>query len=139
MKKSPILADLHNHLNEKKVDPVDWWNAVKKKKLSVIAITEHSYCEPKDAYLRLKEIQPIGIILIPGVEAKTTAGDLLVYGTDESIYAVKEIMEKGVKVETALAAVKKYNLVASFAHPHGFKLDSVCEALGEKKALALVK
>ena len=139
MKKHPILADLHNHLNEKKVEPSDWWRAVKKRKLSVIAITEHSYCEPKDAYLRLKEIQPEGIILIPGVEAKTSAGDLLVYGEDESIYNVKEIMTKGVNVKTALLAVKKHKLTASFAHPHGFKADSICEALGEKKALELVK
>ncbi len=139
MKQKPILADLHTHLNEKKVKPREWWNAAKKKKLSVIAITEHSYYEPREAYKKLKAIQPKGIILIPGVEAKTSAGDLLVYGSDESIYDVKEILTKGVHIEKALKAVKENNLTASFAHPYGFKLDSVCEALGEKDAAELVK
>lgn len=139
MKKTPVLADLHTHLNEKGIEPKEWWRGVKKKKLSVVAITEHSYCEPKEAYLKLKAVQPKGIMLIAGVEAKTSAGDLLVYGADERIYDVEEIMEKGVNVEKALNAIKKYGLLASFAHPYGFKLDSVCEALGEKKAINLIK
>ncbi len=139
MKGKTILADLHTHLNEKKIDPKEWWAAVKQKKLSIIAITEHSYYSPKEAYLKLKKIQPKGILLIPGVEAKTSAGDLLIYGEDESIYDTEDIFEKGVNVDKALTAVKKHNLLASFAHPHGFKLDSICEALGEKEALKLVK
>ena len=139
MKKKPILADLHTHLNEKKIEPKEWWRAVKKKKLSVIAITEHSYYDPKEAYLKLKKTQPKGILLIPGVEAKTSAGDLLVYGENERIYDIEEILEKKVEIEKVLKAIKKHNLVASFAHPYGFKLDSVCEALGEKEALKLTK
>ena len=139
MGKTPILADLHTHLNEKKIAPKEWWSAVKKRKLSVVAITEHAYCEPKDAYLKLKATQPKGILLIPGVEAKTSAGDLLIYGTNESIYEIKEIMKKGASVKKALEAVKKNNLAASFAHPYGFKQDSVCEALGEKRAAKIMK
>jgi hypothetical protein len=139
MNQKAILADLHTHLNEKKIDPKEWWAAAKQKKLSVIAITEHSYYEPRDAYLKLKAIQPKGILLIPGVEAKTSAGDLLIYGEDESIYDTEDIFVKGINVEKALTAVKKHGLVASFAHPHGFKLDSICEALGEKEATKLVK
>lgn len=139
MKKAPILADLHIHLNEKKIEPAEWWAAVKKRKLSVVAITEHSYYKPKEAYLKLKAIQPKGILLIPGVEAKTSAGDLLVYGADEKVYDAKEILKKGVNIEKALAEAKKMGLIASFAHPYGFKLDSVCEAIGERKALKLLK
>lgn len=139
MGKKPILADLHTHLNEKKIEPKEWWSAVKKKKLSAIAITEHAYYKPEEAFLKLKAAQPKGIILIPGVETKTNAGDLLVYGTDENIYKVKEIMEKGIEVEKALKAVKKNNLTASFAHPYGFKLDSICETITEKKAIKLIK
>ncbi|MCX6804363.1 MAG: hypothetical protein NTY48_07415, partial [Candidatus Diapherotrites archaeon] len=96
--KTPILADLHTHLNEKKIEPKEWWDAVKKRKLSVVAITEHSYYEPREAYLKLKATQPKGILLIPGVEAKTSAGDLLCYGENESIYDIEEILKKGINI-----------------------------------------
>lgn len=136
--KQPILADLHNHLHEKNIEPKDWWNAAKKRKLAVIAITEHYCYRPKEAYLRLKAIQPKGIILIPGVEAKTSVGDLLVYGTDEKVYSSKELLKEGIDVEKALEIVKKNNLVASFAHPYGFKTDSIAEVMGEEQARKLV-
>ena len=139
MTKNPILADLHTHLNEKRVNPKKWWAAVKRKKLSVIAITEHSYYKPKEAYLKLKSFQPKGILLVPGVEVKTTAGDLLIYGEDESIYEIKEFNEKIVKIDKALKAVKKHNFLASFAHPYGFEKDSVCWTIGEKRGLELAK
>jgi predicted metal-dependent phosphoesterase TrpH len=98
IKKTPILADLHTHLNEKKTKAKDYWKFVKQKKLKVIAITEHSNYKPREAYLKLKAIQPKGIILIPGMEAKTSAGDLLLYGTDESIYDIKELQKMNVKI-----------------------------------------
>ncbi len=139
MKKMPILADLHTHLNEKKVNPAEWWEAVKKRKLSIIAITEHSYYKPKEAYLKLKPLKLKKVLLVPGIEVKTTAGDLLVYGEDESIYEINEFKGKIIKAEKALNAVKKYNFAASFAHPYGFEADSVCWIIGEKKGLELAK
>ncbi|MEK6959177.1 MAG: PHP-associated domain-containing protein [archaeon] len=138
-KAKPILADMHTHLNEKKIKPQDWWKAAKQKKLAVIAITEHAEYKPKEAYEKLARIKHKGIILIPGIEAKTTAGHLVVYGKDSSIYSVKELLKINVPIEKALAAAKKHNLVASFAHPYGYKTDSTCEILGEKKSKQLVK
>jgi len=138
-KKTHYLADMHTHLNEKKIKPKDWWKAAKTRKLTVIAITEHSHCNPKDAYFKLKETQPKGIILIPGMEAKTTAGDLLLYGADESIYNLPKIQNQDIPIEEALRIAKENNLLISFAHPFGYKLDSVCEVVGEKKAKHLIK
>jgi len=139
MKNKPVLADLHTHLNEKKVKPEQWWKSAREKNLSVIAITEHSYFNPKEAYLKLKQTKPKEIILIPGVESKTSAGDVLFYGTDERIYEIKEIMKKDVNIEEALSAAKKNNLAIVFAHPYGYKYDSICEVIGEKKAKQLMK
>jgi|GEM_PF-1026945 len=139
IKKNPILADLHTHLNEKKIKPKEYWKFVLQKKLSVVAITEHSNYTPADAYFKLKATQPKGVLLIPGLEAKTSAGDLLIYGTDESIYEIKELQKMNINIEKALKIANKNNLLISFAHPFGYKLDSVCEVIGEKKTRALIK
>jgi histidinol phosphatase-like PHP family hydrolase len=134
-----ILADMHTHLNEKKIKPKKYWEAAKKRKLSAIAITEHSNYKPKEAYLKLKLTQPKEIMLIPGIEAKTTAGDLLIYGTDESIYEIKALLKINIPIKTALKTAKENHLLISFAHPYGYKYDSTCEVIGEKKTLELVK
>jgi hypothetical protein len=134
-----ILADMHTHLNEKKIKPKDYWNSVIEKNLSVIAITEHAEYKPQTAYKKLKATQPKGIILIPGMEAKTTAGHLLVYGKDENIYKIKKLQKINVKIEEALKVVKENNLLASFAHPYGYKSDSTCLILGEEKTKKLIK
>jgi histidinol phosphatase-like PHP family hydrolase len=137
--KEHILADLHTHLNEKKINPEAWWNAAKEKKLSVIAITEHSNYKPKEAYLKLKNTKPEEIMLIAGMEAKTNAGDLLLFCENEKIYDVLELQKKEVNIEKALKLAKENNLVASFPHPYGYKLDSVCEVMGEEKTKQLIK
>jgi len=134
-----ILADLHTHLNEKKIGPREWWAGAKKRKLRIVAITEHPQYDPLDAYLQLKATKPKGVLLIPGIEVRTNAGDLLVYGENENIYGVREFLKKDIAVEKALARVKELKLTASFAHPYGYKHDSVCEVIGEKKAKALIK
>lgn len=137
--KERILADLHTHLNEKKIKPEDWWRAAKEKKLSVIAITEHSNYKPKEAYLKLKAIQPEGIMLLAGMEAKTSAGDLLIFGTDEKIYDLIELQEKEINIEKAFKIIEENDLVASFPHPFGYKYDSACEVIGEEKTKTLMK
>ena len=137
--KKYILADLHTHLNEKKVKPIDWWDAAKKKKLSVIAITEHYNYNPKEAYLELKAIQPKGIMLIAGMEARTSAGDLLIFAENEKLYEIKELQEKEVNIEKALKIIKENDLVASFPHPYGYKYDSACEVIGEEKTKKIAK
>ena len=138
-RKKPILADMHNHLDEKKIKPNDWWAAVKRKKLSVIAITEHAEYTPRNSYKKLIKIKPKNVILIPGMEANTSAGHLLIFGTDESLYSVPDIQTIKVPVEKALQRVNEYGLIACFAHPYGFKSDSTCTVLGEKKSMALIK
>ena len=137
--KERIIADLHTHINEKKNDPVEWWKAVKEKKLSVVAITEHVEYKPELAYKKLLEKKPKNIILIPGFEAKTTAGHLLVFGENEKVYEIKELQKINVPIETALELVKQNKLTSSFAHPFGYKTDSACAIIGEKKTIELLK
>ncbi len=134
-----FLADLHTHLLEKKMKPKDYWAQVVKQKLSVVAITEHVEYDTRLAYRKLKATQPEGIILIPGMEAKTTAGHLVILGKDESIYNVSKIQKVNIPIEEALKEVKKHKLTASFAHPYGYKTDSTCALLGEEQTKKLLK
>lgn len=139
MKQNLFLADLHTHLLEKKMKPKDYWVQAQKQKLSVVAITEHVEYDPKIAYKKLKATQPKGIILIPGMEAKTSAGHLVILGKDESIYNVPKIQKINIPIEEALREIKKHKLTASFAHPYGYKTDSTCIILGEKQTKKLLK
>jgi predicted metal-dependent phosphoesterase TrpH len=137
--KKPLLADMHTHLNEKKVKPKDWWKFAKQRKLTAIAITEHPNYKPREAYQKLKAIQPKGILLIPGIETKTSAGDILMFGEDETIYYLPKIQQMNVPVEEALKVAKENNLLVSFAHPFGYKYDSACEVIGEEETRRLIK
>ncbi len=139
MAKKHYIADMHTHLNEKKIDPKEWWAQVKKQKLCAIAITEHTEYNPETAYSKLLAEKPKDIILIPGLEAKTTAGHLLVYGKDDSVYQIEELKKINVPIRDALIAVRKNNLVASFAHPYGYKTDSACLILNEKESSKLLR
>lgn len=136
---SKVLVDLHTHLFEKNISPAKWWKAVMEKKLSAIAITEHVEFNPKKAYEKLLEKKPKNILLIPGFEAKTTAGHLLVFGEDITIYDNKKLLEINVPIEEALEEIKKNKLTASFAHPYGYKTDSCTELIGKDKSLKLIK
>ncbi|MBT4870031.1 MAG: hypothetical protein HON47_00455 [Candidatus Diapherotrites archaeon] len=137
--KKHILVDLHTHLNEKKISPQKWWDAVLEKKLSIIAITEHVEYDPKDAYEKLLEVKPKNVMLIPGMECKTTAGHLLVFGKDISVYDIAPLQKVNINVEKALEVVNENNLVASFAHPYGYKNDSTTNQLGEKESKRIMK
>ncbi len=139
MKKNLFLVDLHTHLNEKKIKPKDWWKAVQEKKLCSVAITEHVEYNPALAYKKLKLIQPEGIILLPGMEAKTTAGHLLIYGKDDSLYKIPKLQKINLPIQDALKIIKKNDLMASFAHPYGYKTDSTCLILGENETKKLLK
>ncbi|MBT4596559.1 MAG: hypothetical protein HOC95_01150 [Candidatus Diapherotrites archaeon] len=139
MKHQHYLADLHTHLNEKNIDARDWWDGVKKRKLSVIAITEHTEHDSRNAYEKVLALKPDNIILIPGMEAKTSAGHVIILGEDISIYDIPRLQVHNVPIEEALQIVNDNNLVASFAHPYGYKTDATCSVLGEKKSLQLLK
>jgi hypothetical protein len=137
--KKHILVDLHTHLNEKKIDPQKWWAAAAKKKLSVIAITEHVEYDPKSAYEKLLATKPKNIMLIPGMECNTSAGHLLVFGKDQSVYDIPNLQKIKINVEKALQIVNENNLVASFAHPYGYKGDSTTNQLGVKESKRIMK
>ena len=139
MNKKIFLVDLHTHINEKKIKPKDWWMAVKEKGLCAVAVTEHVEYNPELGYKKLKAIQPEGIILLPGMEAKTSAGHLLIYGKDESIYKIPKLQKPNLPIKEALKLIKKNDLIASFAHPYGYKTDSTCLILGEKETKKLLK
>jgi len=134
-----ILVDMHTHLNEKQIDPEKWWEAVTKKKLNVIAITEHVEYDSQNAYEKLFKTKPKNIILIPGMECKTSAGHLLVFGKDKSVYEIKDLQKVNINIEKALEIVNENNLVASFAHPYGYKGDSATNQLGEKETKRIMK
>jgi len=137
--KKMFLADLHTHLNEKKIDPEKWWEAVKEKKLSVVAITEHTEYNPESAYRKAAATKPEGILLIPGMEAKTNAGHLLIYAENDSLYKIKELQKINVPIEIALGLARENHFTVSFSHPFGYKFDSVCQIIGEEKAKRLIK
>ncbi|MFA5763352.1 MAG: PHP-associated domain-containing protein [archaeon] len=133
------LVDMHTHFNEKKLKKVDWWESVIEKKLCAVAITEHANYNPGLAYKRLLTKKPKDVLLIPGMEANTNAGHLLIYGRDESLYKIKKLQELNVDIEKALQLVNENKLLASFSHPFGYKYDSTCEIIGEKKTKELLK
>ncbi|MCX6801257.1 MAG: hypothetical protein NTZ73_03645 [Candidatus Diapherotrites archaeon] len=135
----PILADMHTHLLEKRVNPKKWWAAAKKRELSAVAITEHGEKKPRIAYLKLLKNKPEEIILVPGLEAKTKIGHVLVYGKDESVYWPKELQKKNIPITKVLEIAKKNGFLVSISHPYGYRLDSACGIIGEKKVKKLLK
>lgn len=137
--KKPVLADMHAHLLEKRVSPKKWWAAAKKRGLSAVAITEHAWIKPHKAYLKLLKQKPGGIILVPGIEAKTSIGHVLVYGQDARIYKIKKLREKNVPIKKVLEIAKENGFTVSLSHPYGYKPDSACGTIGEKKVKQLLR
>jgi histidinol phosphatase-like PHP family hydrolase len=134
-----ITIDLHTHLNEKEVNPVDYWKRVMKIGLNAVAITEHNSCDPKGAFEKLNKNKPENIVLIPGMELNTSVGHTLVYAEDEKMYEEIEFYEDGVEIERVLEIVKEKGFYLSFAHPYGYEHDSICFMTGEIKAKKLIK
>lgn len=131
--------DLHTHLNEKEIHPVDYWKKVLKIGLNAVAITEHNSFDPKGAFEKLKKNQPKEVILIPGIELNTSVGHALVYGEDEKIYEEIEFYEDKVDIDRVLEIVKEKKFFLSFAHPYGYEHDSVCFLAGETKTKKMIK
>lgn len=130
-----ISVDLHSHLLEKNVKPVKWWMAVLAKKLDVVAITEHFDLNPKLAFLKLKELQPKNVLLVPGIELTTSIGHTLCFGKDESLYDVAEFFEPGLPIERAIELAEGHGFVLSIAHPWGISFDSAAFLLNDSKKL----
>ncbi|MFH1239669.1 MAG: PHP-associated domain-containing protein [Candidatus Diapherotrites archaeon] len=134
-----VTFDLHTHLNEKKINPVDYWNAVKLKGLDAVAITEHAQFEPEDAYLKLAEEQPQNIALIPGIELNTNMGHVVAYGKDRKIYEIDEYLEWNLKIDTAIEIAKEKEILLSVVHPWSLSYDSAAYIYGERKLRKIIR
>jgi len=133
-----ITMDLHTHLNEKNTLPEDYWNRVKEIKLDAVAITEHNYCNPKQAFEKLQKTKPENVILIPGMELTTSVGHVLIYATNEKLYEEIELMENGADIERVIEISKKNKFYLSLAHPFGYENDSVCFIANKATAKKLI-
>jgi len=136
--KKVITLDLHSHLNEKNVDPFEYWSRVKEVGLDAVAITEHADINPGFAYEKLLETKPKNVVLIPGSELNSEHGHLLCYGKGKEFYDHSELFEKKAPLETILDIVEKNNYIASISHPWGFNYDSFGFNLGFEKLEQLV-
>lgn len=131
--------DFHTHLLEKGMKANDYWKGVARAGLDGVAITEHADCGAKEAYEKLLETKPSGIVLIPGVEVNSNAGHILVYGKNASLYNVKELFEDKVDFEKLIRAVKREGLMLCVAHPWGFGYDSAAYLYGARKLEDIIK
>ncbi|MBI4053439.1 MAG: hypothetical protein HY394_05385 [Candidatus Diapherotrites archaeon] len=135
-----VSMDLHNHLVEKNLDPARWWASAKAKRLDVIAITEHAHLDAEKSYRKLRELQPKGIVLVPGMELNTDFGHVLCLATDaETIFSLKELRRWELPMESALKIAEEHGFLLVIAHPWGFDSDSAAFMAGEKKLKALVR
>tara|TARA_Y100000310_G_C20689113_1_gene821020 strand:- start:2593 stop:3537 length:945 start_codon:yes stop_codon:yes gene_type:complete len=131
--------DLHTHLLEKKIKSEEYWGRVKKRKLDVVAITEHIEEDPKLAFETVSKNKPRNVVLIPGMELNTSIGHVVALSASPSIYKLAPLMKKGVDIKKAIKIAKKNNVLLSIAHPWGFKYDSAYSLLGEKRLTRFVK
>jgi histidinol phosphatase-like PHP family hydrolase len=134
-----ISMDLHTHLNEHKVKPELYWEAVLSKGLDAIAITEHADCKPKNAFEKLEATKPEGVVLIPGIELNTNAGHVLAYGKNSELFEIKELLKKDLNINLAIELAKQNDFLLSFSHPWGFSQDSAFYKIGLKKLSRIVK
>ncbi len=134
-----ISVDLHTHLNERRIKPKHYWTAVLEKGLNAVAITEHVECKPKSAFEKLLATKPDDVVLIPGMELNTSAGHVLAYGKDESIFGISELLKKGIHIKRVLELSKQNDFLVSFAHPWGFSHDSAYYKLGLKKLTKTIR
>ncbi|MFH1752105.1 MAG: hypothetical protein ABH821_04175 [archaeon] len=134
-----LTLDLHNHLNEKKMNSLEFWKKVKQRKIDVIASTEHSCYNPKEAFEKLLKTKPKDKILIPGIELDTSIGHVLAYGFDDSIFDFQEFFGEKVDFKKVLKTAKENNIILSIAHPWGFSYDSAAYILGAEKLRQLIR
>ena len=134
-----VTFDLHTHLNEKKINAIDYWDAVKLRKLDAIAITEHAHYEPEDAYLKLAEEKPKNISLIPGIELNTTMGHIVAYGKNRKIYEIQEFLKWNLDIDDAIVIAKEKEISLSVAHPWSLSYDSAAYIYGEIKLGKIIK
>lgn len=134
-----VTMDLHTHALEKGMKVKEYWQTALKKKLNVVAITEHADCNPKKALKLVSEFKPESILLIPGIELNTDIGHVLCYAKNEEIFELDELLEKRLALQRAVEIAQEEGFLLSVSHPWGFSHDSAAYLLGEKKLENLVE
>ena len=134
-----ISLDLHTHLNERKIKPKHYWEAVLQRGLDAVAITEHVDKKPRLAFEKLEATKPNGIVLVPGMELNTSAGHVLAFGKNAKIYEVPELLKKDLHIKRAIELARQNDLLLSFSHPWGFSQDSAYYKLGLKKLTRIIR
>ncbi|ADC66369.1 PHP domain protein [Ferroglobus placidus DSM 10642] len=107
-----MIAELHVHSNHS-----DGRDSVKKLLdraleigIEVISITDHDTVNGSLEAIEIVEEEHLPLKVIPGFEASTTEGHLLVYG-------VRNDFDKGIPFEEAVEKVRKHGGVCYVAHP----------------------
>ena len=147
-----MKCDLHIHTAysyDSEAEPNQIINAALKKKIDCIAITDHG--EVKGALETIDYAKEKPILIIPGIEIKTKAGDMI--GLN-----IREIIPNGLSPEETVEKIKKLGGLAVIPHPFGWccsfkddleglknKIDAIevfnasVFGKGNKKALAFAK
>lgn len=134
-----ITFDLHSHVIERRVKGTDYWKEAEKRKIQVMAMTEHAHFWPEKAFEIVAKYKPKNKILIPGIELNTNIGHVLCYSPSKKIYQEKKWLEYGLPIEEAAQLAEKHGCALSCAHPWGFQYDSAAFLIGPKKLTKLVK
>lgn len=134
-----VTFDLHTHLNEKKMNPLDYWDAASSRKLDAVAITEHAHYEPEDAYFKVAKEKPKNIVLIPGIELNTNIGHIIAYGKNANIYKIQEFLEWDLNIDDVIEIAKEKEISISIAHPWSLSYDSAAYIYGEKKLSKIIR
>ena len=147
-----MKCDLHVHTcysYDSSAHPEVMINTAIKKGISCLAITDHNEIEGAKKAVKLAKNRPI--LIIPGLEIKSKAGDILALG-------VKEIIPSALSAKKTIQEIKKAGGWAFIPHPFGFNcsfredlkklvdiidgievLNASLFASGNKKALAFAK
>ncbi len=139
MMQKTLSADLHTHAIEKDTKASAYWKRVLEIGLDAVAITEHAEHNPKEAYGRIAAEKPEGVLLIPGIELKTSIGHVIAYCESARIYEIAELLEIDLPIERAIEIARENGLLLSIAHPWGFSHDSAAYLIGRKKLEQIVE
>lgn len=134
-----ITMDLHTHLLERKVKPLDYWSQAQRMGIDILAITEHADKKPGKAWLEAEKARPKDKLLVPGMEMNTEAGHILAYSDSPRLYDFPELQEPGVSLKEVMSIAKQEGFLLSIAHPWGFAHDSASYYLGGSKLTWFVR